>query len=133
MENKYYTPTIEEFYIGFEYESNYLEKEGVWIKKVLTQEESGFFFENYIADASPLEFRVKYLDQEDIQNEGWKKVDSTFGQYSLNDKYFLTLTNNLVHIGYDKGFQTWINVCLGVPIYNKSEFNKLVKKLGIGN
>ena len=46
MENKYYTPALEEFCAGFEFESNYksLSKNGDWEHIKLTTDECASFF-----------------------------------------------------------------------------------------
>lgn len=72
MENKYYTPTIEEFHVGFEYEFRHPDyKDGGW-KKYSTPE-----FNHEREDSIPFngrleDFRVKYLDREDIESLGFK-------------------------------------------------------------
>jgi hypothetical protein len=83
--NKYYTPTIEEFYVGFEYEENndfiagVLEKRPPreWYKKILSIENVDkqpnaykdlLFYEMLIKNKW---VRVKYLDKEDIESLGW--------------------------------------------------------------
>ena len=60
-DNKYYTPSIEEFHIGFEYE--WLDEYNVWNKENSTTEISikGFKEQNY-------GLRVKYLNKEDIES-----------------------------------------------------------------
>lgn len=60
-ENKYYTPSIEEFHVGFEYEV-YDRLHNIWNK------ENNFFLQQGDFDDS---IRVKYLDQEDIESLGW--------------------------------------------------------------
>lgn len=93
MENKYYIPTIEDFYFGFEYEymtNNCLDiledTLGKWITEkfscsVGADGESEFKDIEFLLDKGCV--RVKCLNTEDLESEGWKKVDSAFGQYSL--------------------------------------------------
>lgn len=69
MENKYFTPEISDFYIGYEYETIYLKS--VWTKETLNIMDAGWFFESYHNDAIPTEFRVPYLTKEQIEAEGW--------------------------------------------------------------
>lgn len=72
MENKYYTPSIEEFHVGFEYET-YSDQKG-WEPKVygLLDFIDWGYDGNYICVGS---VRVKYLDQSDIEELGWIKND----------------------------------------------------------
>lgn len=81
MENKYYTPTIEEFHVGFEYET-YVTVLGL-IQEGVIGAESNYWkktFMNAQADIIAIDFniryngviRVKYLDREDIESLGWK-------------------------------------------------------------
>lgn len=83
MENKYYIPEIQEFYIGFEFEyksykGNLLNKEDViteWIKCDDLSNEWDYEDCSLYAVVKRIrdnEIRVKYLDQEDIKNLGWK-------------------------------------------------------------
>lgn len=79
---KYYTPEIEEFYVGFEYEYNTDEHlyglldrtNGVWNKEVY-QSATGQDGESEHNDIEKLiqreEVRVKHLDREDIESLGF--------------------------------------------------------------
>jgi len=66
-ENKYYTPEIEEFFVGFEYEV-YDKLHGVWNK------ENNFFLQQGDFKDS---IRVKHLDREDIESLGWEHDQTT--------------------------------------------------------
>jgi hypothetical protein len=73
MDNKYYIPTLEEFHVGFRYEFN---------TKVLRPGTDGW--EGMSLEVNELtniefhiergEIRVKYLDQADLVELGWKGV-----------------------------------------------------------
>ena len=75
--DKYYTPDISEFYVGFEYESNYNKPN--WEVVTLKYDDVTSFFDNYVYDASPTEFRVKYLDIEGIKSFGFTHTTSLNG------------------------------------------------------
>ena len=91
MENKYYTPDISEFHFGFEFESNYVlfqpytkrfgDGTPDWYKHILTAGEHDWFWDSYKNDAYTTEFRVKYLDTDDIKELGWDV-------YQFNDRDF---------------------------------------------
>lgn len=68
MENKYYTPDISEFYVGFEFEvlSNVTQQ---WVKQIF---EYPFYRKGLINNIE--EFRVKYLDSQDIESLEFKAI-----------------------------------------------------------
>ncbi len=66
--NKYYTPELSEFHVGFEFETNYMQKE--WVKEKLEFDDFGFYSSTWEVDSCPTEFRVKRLDYEDIESFG---------------------------------------------------------------
>ncbi len=78
--SKYYTPTIEEFHVGFEYEIHrgYSEKEdrgGVietsnkFVNTIMTNETGFGYIQGCIDDKF---LRVKHLDREDIESLGFE-------------------------------------------------------------
>lgn len=69
--NKYYTPTIEEFYVGFEYEL--LGNSGRWYKNNFGDANGEYWNElsECYWDIEHNKLRVKYLDQSDIESLGW--------------------------------------------------------------
>jgi hypothetical protein len=158
--NKYYTPEIEEFYIGFEYEHklHLIDKipdniipgtielpEGEWLKATF---EYPFYHQGLINFSNF--FRVKYLDQEDIESLGFIKSNSEilFARSSLTfwDKgnYCLGYCEADKHISirgrYNHGRRAinWYNtnntgegILFDGIIKNKSELIKLMKQIGI--
>ena len=83
-DNKYYTPSIEEFYVGFEYEIKQLndKRELVgWVKLIwsaMDVMEESFTITYEMGKVSKVEgsecYRVKYLDREDIEDFKWKPI-----------------------------------------------------------
>lgn len=80
MENKYYTPEIEEFCVGFEYESRIAGYDDEWTKETIyAMFRDGW--ESNIDDVLAMyrdggdEFRVKYLDSSDIESLGFEPID----------------------------------------------------------
>jgi len=144
---KYYTPTIEEFHVGFECEYNDPLK-GSWEKVIYTED---MFFGGK-RGLTLLEKRVKYLDQEDIESLGWSQemvlnvwseTENDFVNgfiYSTNekDKYVLlydTETNTLgIYLQriYNQISGNWEEhkMFSGI-IQNKSELKKLMYQLQI--
>lgn len=136
MESKYYTPEIEEFHVGFEYEAfhskEWFFEEGgnQWVKSKVSLG-TDILTLNYAINCDFV--RVKYLDREDIESLGWKAgvqglaVDGYSGWEEFKkDDYRMVLSDN----------QGLIIVCrnhtsFSGTIKNKSELKKLLKQLGI--
>jgi len=140
MKDKYYIPTIDEFHVGFECESNYVVIRGANSKLseykhfIFTEDNISYLIEAYINDASSSEVRVKYLDREDIESLGWTyyKTHSgtTTNEFELGE-YTLTFDSDFsdkwnLTIDFENGF----NLFHG-SIKNKSELSKLMKQLNI--
>ena len=183
MENKekekYYTPSIEEFHVGFECETIdkdacmeefgkeqdfrvcfneiYVPKK-IW-KSVVFDDKMCSRIEFYKLNTSWLEsdFRVKYLDREDIESFGFKKrlKDEWIGwkDYALDTisgeiPYFLSATIHIPimddcykiylhrYLDDDTKLETRINEGESELVYkgtikNKSELSRLLKQLSI--
>lgn len=65
-ESKYYTPTLEEFHVGFELEIK-LHELKPWEKHIWLPGDQASSVEKYLDQV-----RVKYLDKEDIESLGFK-------------------------------------------------------------
>ena len=121
MSNKYYTPEIEEFHIGFEFEVDYGDK---WVQET---QRDGFLHNKKLEN-----IRVKYLDKEDIESLGWKhsggKMLSGAMQYYDINKCRLYYAEH--HPEYLSINVMETQVFRG-RIKNKSELRKLMKQIGI--
>lgn len=118
-ENKYYTPKIEEFRVGFEYESQDLCLNGIcWVKEKYQGEELRTYLTN---ELERKELRVKQLDTEDIESLGFEKDE--YSRYVKGD-YKITLYP-LKRMCIFKGLQA---IFMGF-IKNKSELQVLLKQL----
>ena len=122
MESQYYTPEIEEFHNGFEFEwfDNQFKKQSFGI----TTDDDLEIIEDEIRERK---IRVKYLDREDVESFGWNQIE--YDSYKLgsfifefNNQYktFIYLENNNE------------NVFVG-NIKNKSELQKIMIQTGIIN
>lgn len=136
MENKYYTPTIEEFHVGFEYEWNNSDEDDVFRKSIADLEDCYHCVNDIINNIDYYKYRVKYLDKEDIESLGWKESfrGGRFDIKTDNDDFQMYLHDNL-----DKGFYfieiyDWDSqyVFRG-KIKNKSELKILLKQLGVND
>jgi hypothetical protein len=141
--NKYYTPSIEEFHVGFEYEYSDLNH---------NLQGYGWFKTEYVIDDTLLgmievgmnNYRVKYLDKEDIESLGFK-LDLEAGKHSEGlwfkstikdildgeDDYLVFYPkNNTITIGSFIAYEEQMLVS-DINIKNKSELKRLLKQLGI--
>lgn len=132
-ENKYYTPSIEEFCHGFSYE----------LKCKYPNEERWEKRDYYWREDLPysLEIRVKYLDQEDIESLGFNLVKEPEYKHLKKEvtlNYFPTSHSVLIlSKGYNSDLKSpetkteyWYQMFGGI-IKNKSELKRLLKQLGI--
>jgi len=120
MNDKYYTPSIEEFHVGFEYESTTSPTKEDWYKAVINNVDDLYDVFSY-SNA-----RVKHLDREDIESLGWA-VGRLPWQYFDGIHNLVYLKNNKYSINHIAD-----EVCLFYgTIKNKSELKVLLKQLGI--
>lgn len=147
MESKYYTPTIEEFHIGFEYEDLRFDPEwklatsgGTWYTKTVATGYSLLsVFKNYKIgylidlDTKEANYRVKYLDREDIESLGWEiRTDSNackfIPEYTIGRFYLKHCLGGNLTIYDDSAVDEY---CFRGEIKNKFELRKLMKQLNI--
>lgn len=124
MNNKYYTPELEEFHIGFEYESS---TDGInWEQYTYSLDcwscASGMEIAELKYTNPSLLFRVKYLDKEDIESL-WGK-DGILGEFNIawHPDYNTTVLIYRTSIA---------NTVFRGFIKNKSELKKLIQQLNI--
>jgi len=152
--NKYYTPEIEEFHQGFEYEvwysSAYTEEK--WIKETFEFYDKDEIYHYDCVDLIPSfknhgdSIKVKYLDREDIESLGFKitkdnedielslESKTYIGGPSVGDDYKIIilygLDNKEMWIYQKTNSGREYDLFKGI-IKNKSEFKKLLKQLQI--
>ena len=137
--DKYYIPTIEEFYVGFEYE--YLTVNNEWVKdafmstKPKDTEQMDFNTIKSILKDYPEELRVKYLDDDDIESLGFKFDVKTNNLKGICDYYcngeieisYNPYIHEIIVILHNSGLES---LCLFIgKIKNKSELNDLIGKI----
>jgi hypothetical protein len=155
MENKYYTPEIEELHVGFEVEKQNQELIGIEIKKKFDlkmlkidyEMNHNSTFKNHFINSTDIsiyelnphllktEIRVKHLDREDIESLGWV-FSHSFNMGSVYDVYkahgcileFYDKSNSISIDG--QGFKPSV---IGLTIKNKSELKKLMQMLNINS
>ncbi len=140
---KYYTPDISEFHVGFEYE--YLTAKDAWHKAIFegitVYEDKENLFLSDLKDIVALnEARVKYLDKEDIEslefelkrsennNSAYYKITQYRGEDNLCSIVYNEISNWLcVEITINKEGKT----IFAGHIKNKSELRRLMQQLSI--
>jgi hypothetical protein len=157
--NKYYTPDITEFCVGFEFEfqglDNYWNPTG-WEKVRLNIDESrnfGLYTLKHIK--SVLEdkeitcidhIRVKYLDEQDVLDLGWTKTEDKCphtdkNYFVINEDYGFDIRTTHKIILYQNGslhymweYNSSYNTSEGqmmINIKNKTELKKIMYQLNI--
>jgi hypothetical protein len=153
MENKYYTPVIEEFHVGmtvqiYDQSTTKMISKVEWHDVVITPNENDYGrkvgFNRLPKLIANNKVRVKCLNKEDISSFGW-----VFYQYSKSTWFereaILNIEGHVFHkitLEYDfsdnkiricafrNNDEIYIDIFIGV-IKNKSEFKRLLKQLGI--
>lgn len=127
--NLYYTPTIEEFHIGFEYEEyQFLERNWKTVK-------CEFIKPNTTIDSKW--FRVKYLDQSDIESLGWEFEKEHVGLEQLSFSINGPIYEDILYMDFDSKYMriAWLGegdiTRFSGTIKNKSELIKLMQQLNI--
>lgn len=133
MKAKYYTPSIEEFHVGFEYEiHNDPRTDDGWDKEVVESRDWNKMY--CIKEDNDVDYRVKYLDKEDIVSLGFELTqnladDFEFEWHIRNEigQYIGIFTDE-----YDLSKETNIELFdIHFKIKNKSELIVLLKQLGL--
>lgn len=133
MENKYYTPEIEEFHVGFECEF-IGDRRTNWIKCVIDWMNINFI--TTFRELAENKYRVKYLDREDIEELGFEYAGENsnnpnalyyFGKHSIIHN---KINNRCVITMWDENRPADYAAFVGA-IKNKSELKKLMVQLGI--
>ena len=135
---KYYTPNIEEFHVGFEYE--YLTNGDEWVKHIINNKADLI---DCIEDIKESKIRVKYLDKEDIESLGFGKMDFSFYQNFIRFKRGrFDIYMSLIHADktkvliFRKDYSVYTECHYSKEVFsgtlkNKSELKRLLKQLDI--
>jgi len=134
--NNYYTPTIEEFHVGFEYERLLHD---IFIGLICDTNDIETI--EVLLGENPGEIRVKYLDKVDFAELGFiHKEDQGMSEnggfiYTIPDPHFQKadiMVRYWVSTGSYRLRIDRINGCIfDGTIKNKSELKRLIKQLGI--
>jgi len=149
---KYYTPNISEFHVGFEYEE-YIDGRNKFIKKTIESTDlivlfgDETIFDCIIENLSLSKIRVKYLDKEDIESLGFVctrsnsdgfEFQNIIDDYSFYDiDFYPENMSVLVEYYYQReitadvtGNKNCKTLFYG-NIKNKSELKRLLVQLGV--
>lgn len=92
-ESKYYTPKIEDFHVGFQFEEIIFGSNNEWTKVTMTSFKDSYdtkygvsYPEGYIQARY---IRVKFLDREDIESLGWNIYDDNQHAYSFEEEFYM--------------------------------------------
>lgn len=132
---KYYTPHISEFHVGFVYQSKNNAKEEFETYEVEHDFDSCVY--QHLIDKE--EVRVKLLDREDIEAEGWKysrtippSYFAGYEEYTIVKYYILKRFTNTKMVGIYKTHAEDGNYQLfNGTIKNRSELRKVMEMAGI--
>jgi hypothetical protein len=105
-DNKYYAPSIEEFHVGFWFETK--GQDDLWYPTLLTELSSSWMNvhasyngeETKTTYSIPNDVRVPYLSKEDIESEGWKLLDEINIPSSSNKYYQVVFTKGEWKLDY---------------------------------
>jgi hypothetical protein len=143
-EAKYYTPTLEEVYVGFELEWRSDVRGEPWNKQVCDVDLISIFYDAYehsdIEEPFDEQFRVKYLNTEDIESFGFVCILDDIriqhyrrGNFILKTDYdlgsYINEDFNLYSIVYNPYESQYNDVFSGI-IKNKSELKKVLQMIG---
>lgn len=133
MENKYYTPKIESFHIGFRYEEEL--KNTNWHKLIKPTEDTWEFVKMEFDTSKSIskitqkikqgKIRVKSLDHDDIKEAGWEESKTSFSPgrqyYNLGD-YECFLEDGIVYI-----YREWADDGQNLFVGSIKNYNKLLE------
>ena len=144
MNDKYYTPDIEEFHLGFEYllEEEFLDEEGCAYyeerEKVFSVGDTITFNRCVrVNDYSLYHISVKYLDKEDIESLGFKE-DAYNGVkcFTKNNCQIFFFPHNIMPdcniVSIDLFAGEFRNQYFRGLVKNKSELKTIIKQIANG-
>jgi hypothetical protein len=135
MDSKYYTPDIEDLFVGYECETWYSYDRKIFEPDIIDGKWQLDFLKQYINDGA---LRTKYLTKEQIESEGWKFISSGTkrGHCFYKKKYDLYFDNELgtVKIKNDKediSYEVESGIKYDGQCPSINEFRKICKWVGV--
>ena len=129
---KYYTPHISEFYVGFRYEK--INSNGEWEK--FDDFSNSYDYEDnpHYAVQKDIEhgrIRVKFLDREDIESEEWENHQDYNHWYKLKTVILAVYDIKDVRIFKDSPGELTSEYFFQGTIKSRSELRKVMEMIGI--
>ena len=127
MENKYYTPSIDEFHVGFEYEWKCDGTQTDWTRSICN-----ILMNPLDVDCRRInDYRVKYLDKEDIESLGFKEdIYNGVKCFTKNNCQIFFFGDNVTSIDLFAG--EFRNQYFRGLVKNKSELKKILNQITHG-
>lgn len=138
--NKYYTPDISEFHSGFQYEMyNGYEWVAHQFPSPWWNQASGMGGFNILQECINTEMvRLKYLDRQDIESEGWHLKEDNSDLVSLYFGKYVKYRSDKMRFNINYCLHTkWMLInfemgtCFAGKVKNLSEFRRIQKMIGI--
>ena len=131
----YYTPSIEEFRVGFEYEEQY-NKDVPFFPEVVEADQDDYpdydLLSNLKWKCQEKEVRVKYLDKEDIESLGLTVEQKPIASFNKGDCWIKDKNNTVLFDWFSEDFKENIEFnSVYFTVKNKSELKKLMQQLNI--
>jgi hypothetical protein len=133
MESAYFTPDIEDFYVGYEFQGKIYGEEDQWVNCVYSKPTDEMFCKDsdgnvWINDS----IRVPYLTKEQIEAEGWK-IESEIKGYFKFKNYHLSFdyVTGLYRMRISKDEDLRENLIFEGTCKDINTFRKICKLLGI--
>lgn len=136
MNDKYYTPSIEEFHVGFRYQSHVDPRtDNGWDDEEVDRHSIIY----PLKVDSDVDYRVKYLDDDDIEELGWekcgKKSFKLLKSFKLDSGYLYETEYNLILVDRAKSIielqDSNGNTLFNGKIKNYNELKKIMEWTGI--
>ncbi len=143
--NQYYTPELEEFHVGFEFEYSHNKinyKKQIYDGSQVLKSKS--YYDDHGCEYDAVEddlkhIRVKRLDREDIESLGFRtnemttpiSFESDFYEKKHKGIFRVCLVENEHFVYVKKMYEKDVKTIFSGIIKNKSELNRLLKQLGI--
>lgn len=111
MESAYFTPDIEDFYVGYEFQGKVYGEEDTWVNCVYSRPTDEMFCKDsddniWVNDS----LRVPYLTKEQIEAEGWKYL-AVYGS-DKNDDYTIIFEKKTDKYKYELSFHSYNTLIL---------------------
>ena len=135
MENKYFTPNIEDVYIGYELEWKCKIRNQDWEKTICDTDLIAIIYDEYehadFEEPYNEQFRVPYLTKEQIEAEGWKLLSEDKYLQFIKPDYSISYVEKLHLLTVIALEEKQSDVKYSGTCKDINTFRKIIKLLGI--